>query len=181
MKNTIKFAWKSIQSECERFQEKDPTIKFNEDKFEIFDKLFRQKYQNIMDRFMKDTTELDAHKQAALITICCLQAKIIEQVVEDGKISIAPELVAINVGLSYMNDRLNERLQKRHLNQIGEYIFPVPIACETPYIEVMSRILYYEQHEEDMSFNVMELSDRYFLIEYINLIQHGVEPLMLKE
>lgn len=181
MRNTIEFVWKAIKSECEKFQNEDPTIKFNDQKHDAFKNLFTDYYDNIMDRFMRDTTELDSHKQAAIITISCLESNIVEHKVESDQISIVPQLIAINVGLSYMNDRLNEVLSKKHIRQIDQYDLPIAIACDTPYIEIMSRMLYYEQHEEDISFNILELADRYFLLEYINLIQQGIEPDLLKQ
>lgn len=180
MKNTIRFAWDAIESECRQFQEKDSTIIFNSEKYGDFEKLFIQHYEDIMKRFMRDTSELDSHKQASIITISCIESNAIEHKVEKDMISIVPQLIALKVGLSYMCDRLNELLVKKQIEPIDKYIFPIAIACDTPYIEIMSRLLYYEQHETDMSFNVMELSDRYFLLEYINLLQHGIEPNLLK-
>lgn len=180
MKKTIEFAWEALREECKRFQSEDSAIKFHEERFEEFDGLFRKKYDDIMDRFMRDTTELDSHKQAAIITISALEAQAITHETESGAISIVPQLVALSVGLSYMNDRLNEVLAKKHIERIDKYMLPIATACDTPYIEIMSRLLYYEQNEQDMAFNVLELSDRYFLLEYINLLQHGIEPVMLK-
>ena len=181
MRKTIEFAWKAIEAECKRFQKNDSSIQFHKEKFDDFDKIFRERYHSIMDRFMKETTELDSHKQAAIITISALEAEIVQQDVSEGQISIVPQLIAINVGLSYMNDRLNDVLSKKRLGRIGRYILPVAIACDTPYIEIMSRILYYEQTQEDMSFNVLELADRFFLLEYINLMDKGIEPYALKD
>lgn len=181
MRKTIDFAWKAMKTECERFQEKDSTIIFDEAKFDVFSELFRKQYKDIMNNFMKDTTELDSHKQAAIITISALRSKAIQHNVEGDNISIVPQLIAINVALSYMNDRLNELLSKKKLKEIEQYRLPVAIACDTPYIEIMSRILYYEQVCENMDFNVLELADRYFLLEYINLLEHKIEPFILKE
>lgn len=191
MTATIKAAWNAIESECRRFQEKDCAIKFNEEGYHDFEELFNRHYNDIMTRFMRETTELDSHKQAAIITISCLEAKVIKLEVKSDKpsegshlqeneIFIAPQLIAVNVGLSYMNDRLNEILEKKHLEPVDHYFLPIAFACDTPYIEIICRLLYYEQHEDDMSFNVLELADKYFLLEYISLIQNGIEPMLLK-
>lgn len=191
MTATIEAAWRAIKSECERFQEKDSAIKFDEEGYPNFERLFNRHYNDIMTRFMRETTELDSHKQAAIITISCLESDVIKLEVEsdessnisqikDDEIFIAPQLIAVSVGLSYMNDRLNEALKKKHMEPIDRYVLPIAIACETPYIEIICRLLYYEQYETDMSFNVLELADKYFLLEYINLIQNGIEPALLK-
>lgn len=181
MKQIIEYSWKAIKEECEKFQEKDCNIKFNDDRFSEYDKNFREQYKSIMERFMKETRELDSHKQAAIIVTSVLHSQVIEHSVEEDNISIVPQLIALNVALSYMLDRLNEKLKKKHLKKIEEYKLPVAIACETPYVEIMSRILYYEQNEKDMSFNVLELADRFFLIEYINLLENNIEPCILRE
>ncbi len=82
-----------------------------------------------------------------------------------------------------MQSYLSERLRKKKIStQVEQYYFPVAFACNTPYGNIMCRILYYEQHKEHgMDFNVLELADRLFLLEYINLLQYGIEPTLLKE
>lgn len=181
MTEAIKFAWDAIKSESMRFREGNSAIEFHEEGYAEFESLFTRHYNDIMNRFMRETEVLDSHKQAAIITISCLESNAVRHEVEDGKISIVPQLIAVNVGLSYMNDRLNEMLEERGLGTIERYDMPIAIACETPYIEIICRLLYYEQHEEDMVFNVMELADKYFLLEYISLIQNGIEPALLKQ
>lgn len=180
MKETINLVCKAVEQECKRFQRQDSSIIFNKENFQIFSDLFKRHYDDIMNRFMRDTRVLDAHKQAAIIIISILESKVVEHRPE-GKISIVAELIAINVALSYMIERLNEKLSKKHITKIEKYSLPIAIACDTPYIEIMSRILYYEQTEADMSFNILELSDRLFLIEYMNLLENGINPYELRE
>lgn len=180
----VEIAWQAIVETVARFKEKYLDIQFDQGAYSIFGQLFQEKYQDIMSRFMNpETNALDAHKQAALITICCLESKAIKHNVKnDNQISIVPQVIAVTVGLSYMKDRLNELLKRKKIGkQLKEYYLPVALACDTPYLEIISRILYYEEHEEDMQFCVLELSDRFFLLEYINLLQQGIEPSMLKE
>lgn len=177
-------AWLEIENACKQYHEQYPSLKFNGDKYDDFRNLFQTKYDDIMGRFMKESTkELDPHKQAALLTICCLETNVIEHEVDESKeMSILPQLIAIEVGLDYMKKCLNTRLwQNGILIKIEDYYFPVAIACETPYIEIMCRILYYEQTEPDMSLSVLEWADRYFLLEYITLLQRRIEPALLKD
>lgn len=132
-----------------------------------------------------DTVVLDSHKQAALLTICCLQLNIIEYSEipqDDDELHIIPQMIAVNVGLSYMLQCLNDLLQIKKINKrIERYYFPIALACSTKYEKIMCRILFQEQHEKDLDFNVLELADRYFLLEYINLLQYRIEPTLLKE
>lgn len=178
------YAWTEIQSEFEQYHKGYPELVFHNDRYDGFRNLFNVKYTDIMNRFMQEDTEaLDSHKQAALLTICCLELKIVEHPMSgSGKISIVPQIIALNVGLNYMLKCLNEKLfAKRIFTKIDKYYFPVAIACETPYIEIMCRLLYHEQNEPGMSFNVLELADRYFLLEYITLLQRRIEPTLLRD
>lgn len=177
--------WRVITKSYEDYRSVYSELIFHDDMKEQFDVLYKEKYMEIKKRFMTDeTNELDSHKQAAILTICCLKLNIIEcpEAVQSdaGNLHILPQIIAINVGLSYMLKCLNDLLQEKKVKrQIKQYYFPVAFACDTPYEKIICRILYLEQHESDMAFNVLELADTYFLLEYINLLQHGIEPSIL--
>ncbi len=179
--------WHTISDAYENYKNTCPELIFHNDRKEQFNSLYKKKYTNVMERFMTDgTNELDSHKQAALITICCLQLNIIEYskppADNNDELHIIPQIIAIGVGLSYMLQCLNDLLRVQKIKkQIERYYFPVALACNTPYEKIICRILYLEQHEDDMDFNVLELADRYFLLEYLNLLQQGIEPSLLKE
>ncbi len=181
MKEIINYTWEQFKEHYNDFKKNEPNLFFHDDKYEKYCQLFIEKYEDILKRFMKNTTELDSHKQAAIITICCLEADIITHEVDDMHISIIAEIIAVNVAISYMNDQLNEKLKEKGIGKkIPQFRLPIAISCDTPYIEIMCRLLYYNKTEKDMSFNILELSDRYFLIEYINLLQNNIEPYLLK-
>ncbi len=183
----IDSVWPIISEGYKNYKKTYPELIFHDEMKEQFNSLYQKKYRDIMNRFMTDDTNiLDSHKQAALLTICCLQLNIVEypeQLQNKGdELCIIPQIIAINVGLSYMLQCLNDLLQAKKIHKhIRQYYFPVALACNTPYDKIICRILYLEQHEDDMDFNVLELADRYFLLEYINLLQHRIEPSMLKE
>lgn len=176
-------AWSAITEMYEMYKISYPLLVFHNDKKKDFDKLFKAEYKNIMDRFMtEETDKLDSHKQAALLIICFLKLRIIEHSLDNkDEISIVPQLIAVNTGLSYMLTCLNDRLKEKNIKKkIERYYMPIATACDTPYPEILCRILYQEQHEPDMDFNILELSDRLFLLEYINLLQYGIEAQSLK-
>lgn len=183
-KGIVVMAWKTIQDGYYECHEKYPSLVFHNDKFDEFKNIFEDKYTDVMRRFMRSDIEaLDAHKQAAILTISCLEANVIEHKLTDSKqLSVVPQFIAINVGLSYMQNCINDILKERGIRKkIDKYYFPVAVACDTPYPEIMCRLLYHEQNEQDMSYNVLELAEKYFLLEYINLLQRGIEPYLLKE
>lgn len=183
--------WEVIGENSEQMKRQYPSLVFHGDKKEEFDREFKRQYKETMSRFMTDSTkELDSHKQAAIIIICCLKIGVVEYP-EDAPehnadretISLVPQIIAVNTGLSFMQSYLSERLREKKIpTKVEQYYFPVAFACNTPYGNSMCRILYYEQHKEHgMDFNVLELADRLFLLEYINLLQYGIEPTLLKE
>lgn len=127
--------------------------------------IYQSSYQNVLHKFMnEETTVLDSHKQAALLTISFLELKIIEHPLQsDEEISIVPQMIALDIGLSYMLACLNDSLKAHGIKKrIERYYMPVATACDTPYPEIICRILYQEQNEPDMGFNILELSDRFF-------------------
>ena len=111
----------------------------------------------------------------------------IQQSVKDDEIALAPYAVALNVGLSFLLDRLNEKLTAAGAKEIEEFQLPFPIACDTPYFESLCRMLYYEDNNEgksgisyEMSLNMVEWADRFFLLEYILLQKNKINPWILK-
>lgn len=81
---------------------------------------------------------------------------------------------------------LNDILDVKHINKrIPNYYFPVALACDTPYEKILSRLLIYKKERRDnisdMAVDALDLADRYFLLEYINLLQYGIEPSTLKK
>lgn len=180
----IDVAWNAIKEGYRACSKHCSGLIFHEEKYGEFARLFEKQYNDVLKRFMKEgTTALDTHKQAAILTISCLEANVIEHELNNpDQISIAPQLIAVNVALSYMKDCINDVIKRKGFGKhIDKYYFPVAIACETPYEQIICRILYHEQNEPDMSFNVLELADRYFLLEYITLLYRGIEPSLLKE
>lgn len=177
--------WETLEEGITKYKRVYPSIIFHREKKEEFASEFEAKYDKIKNDYMTSDTEiLDSHKQAALLTICCLELNLVEcssYQVPDDELQIVPQMIAVSASLSYMLQCLNDLLEDRGIKKrISKYYFPVPIACDTKYEKCMCRILYYEQHN-GLGFNVLELADRYFLLEYINLMHYGIRPELLKE
>lgn len=179
----IEHTWDIFYMEAARFIKEGAPIRFDETKKGEYIKVFIRHYNTIMDAFMIDTPELDAHKQAAIVMISCLesQAVIVVEEPDEGTINILPQIIAVNIGLSFMNNALNALLDKMNKEKISRYFLPIPFACNTPYYEIMCRLLYYEQNRSDISFNVLEMADRLFLLDYINLLRNDINPLDFKK
>lgn len=201
MKAVIKKAWEGLKDVCDQIDE-DANVRFDEDRYSEFEHLFIRYYELFLDKFMTErTTELDEHKQTAVIIISAIQANVILQSTKEGEIALAPYAVALKVGLSFLLDRINEKLRncKDKLrmtdNQgnevkinIDDFYLPYPLACDTPYFESLCRILYFENGGAEkegigypMEYNIVEWADRFFLLEFILLQQNGINPWLLRE
>lgn len=201
MKGAIKKAWDALRDVCNQLDENED-VRFVEDNYSEFERFFTSYYKLFLDKFMTEkTTELDEHKQTAVIVISAIQANAIIQSTKEGEIALAPYAVALKVGLSFLLDRINEKLlnckDKLRMGdkqgdeeeiKIDEFYLPYPLACDTPYFESLCRILYFENGGAEkegigypMAYNIVEWADRFFLLEFILLQQNGINPWLLRE
>lgn len=175
-------AWSLLTTECNKCSKENPNFKFDESKKDIFKDYFIDKYKKTKDDYMDPSVDfLDRHKVAALIIISILETHAISyDNLNEDYVFIGAELMALKVGLAYMVEKLNEKLSSRgEVKKIEKVIFPNAQSCNTPYIEIMCRNLYYAKR--DYVFNPLDLADRLFLVEYITLLSHGINPDILKD
>lgn len=181
--------WKALARAYENAQKAHPDIsmKFNSNKQDKFEQIFTDYYENIRTNFMTEETEaLDRHKQAAIFVVSAIEAGVVSQQCDEHEMALAQYVIVLDVSLSYLVGCINRRL-----NKIGKSIpriqLPSAWACDTKYFTILSRILYYENEDtkmagtEKMSYNVIEWSDRFFLLEYITLIQNQIDPNFMKD
>lgn len=188
MKAVIDKVWDALRRTCEQTDEKSG-ITFCAEKYEQFEDNFKRYYEMFRNDFMTaKTTELDEHKQAAIIIVSAIEANAIRQEAKEGMIALAPYAVPLNVSLYFLLDRINEKLKRVGEKEITEFFLPFPLACDTPYFESLCRILYLENGGAKetgitypMSFSVVEWADRFFLLEYILLQQNSINPFQLRE
>lgn len=188
MTPVIEKAWAALESICKQLKGRTGVL-FTTEAYSKFKGQFEYHYKIFMDEFMtEETEELDEHKQAAVIVISAIKSNAIQQSVRNDEIALAPYAIALKVGISFLLDRINEKLIGVGEKKIEEFQLPVPIACDTPYFESLCRMLYYEDSSDDkngisypMSLNMVELADRFFLLEYILLLKNNIDPWILKE
>lgn len=174
--------WKLLTTECQKYSQENPNFKFDESKKDIFKECFIHKYDNFKDNYMDPSVDfLDRHKVAALIIISILETHAISyDNLNKDYVFIGAELMALKVGFAYMLEKLNEKLSSRGEDKkIEKVIFPNAQSCNTPYIEIMCRNLYYSNR--DFVFNPLDLADRLFLVEYITLSSQKINPDILKD
>lgn len=178
----IENVWNLLDAEYNMYNQENPNFKFDKTQKNDFKQIFSEKYDYVMKNYMDSSVkDLDRHKVAALIIVSLLEIDAIyyENLDEDC-VFIGAELLALKVGLAYMVEKLNEKLCLRGIKKkIEKFNFPNAQSCDTSYIDIMCRNLYYAK--TDYKLNPLDLADRLFLVEYIALSKEGIDPDVLKD
>lgn len=169
---------------CRDLQKSDSRICFHQERKQTFFDRFQELYDYILNNFMaveKGITALDRHKVTAIITICGIESGFVSMDdVPDGGVFLGKEIISLSVALSFMQASLNEQLKKVGVNkEIKKFEFPKAWTCNTDYFDIMVRNLYYSQ--QHWKINPLELSEKFFLIEYIELEKNEIDPEVLRE
>lgn len=178
----IENVWDLITDEYNKHYKENLNFKFDQTKKNDFKQLFIQKYDFIMKTYMDSSVEyLDRHKVAALIIVSLLEINAISyDNLDEDCVFVGAELLSLKVGLAYMVEKLNEKLYSRGIERkIEEFKFPKAQSCDTSYMDIMCRNLYYAKR--DYKLNPLDLADRLFLVEYIALSKEGLDPDVLKD
>ena len=181
MKPLIDEIWNLVETGSESALNEN--IKLNLSARDKFSDEFESSYQDILTQYMSDDVKaLDRHKVAAIIIISLIKAEPLTiSNLSDDKIFLGNENLAFQIGLSYMQHELNKVLMEKGLHRkISQYKMPEAIACETYYIDIVCRNLYFTKIRREWGLNPLDLSERLFLIEYITLVSEGIEPQKLK-
>lgn len=183
MTGIIDAYWKELKNTVEYYQKQDPALSFDESKYEEFKNTFKQLYKEIKSKYMKPSVAaLDRHKVVAVMIITVLKLNIItyEKELKEKYNFLGSEMFATEVALTWMLDSLNKKLEPLGIKEkIESYHMPNAFVCSTPYFEVFSRNLFFSNR--DYILNPLDIADKLFLLEYITLIQNGVNPDLLKE
>lgn len=183
--------WKALNDSYDIWRKKengDSLIFFTERKKDFINK-FKEYYEYIKSHYMtSETKALDTHKQISIMVISALEAKIFEQNCDEDKIALGPQAVVLDVALSFLLSSINAKLKDIKLQPIRLRL-PVALACETSYFDILRRMLYYEystvEGREEEGYkkivNILEWSDRFFLLEYIILLENGIDPRLVKD
>lgn len=177
----IEEVWKELNKTCKQYIKEDKNLQFNGD-YNFFLNQFKENYSHIYKYYMKPcVTELDRHKIVSTMIVTFIECNFLSYSKScRGKIFIAPQMIALEVGLNWMLMGLNYQLkEKGESTEIMNYTMPNAFACSTPYFEIFSRNLYYA-HEKGPGLNPLDIAEKLFLLEYITLLSHGISPETLK-
>lgn len=184
MKQTIEKSWDLLGKTVQMMQSKIADIEFDDKAKSTYDANFRRLYELIQKEYMKnDVKNLDRHKVASIIIISILKSNAIvyKKEIRDDKRFFGEYLIAVSVGIAYMQDRLNSKLIDKGQNTITKIWLPDAISCDTPYFEILCRNLYYSENSSEWGLNPLELSEKLFILEYVTLEKNNIDPHILKE
>lgn len=182
MRQLIESVWESIKKAQQLYSDKQHVnFDVSDIKKDSFSKKFQEAYDVMKKKYMsKDVVALDRHKVAALIICTIVDEEIVTYTknLDPNYIFLGNEMVALSVGLSYMQRSLNDRLQELSINKkINGYHMPTAMACKTDYFDIFARNLYFSK--TNYVLNPLDIADKLFLIEYLTLKNEMIEPNLL--
>jgi len=178
------YIWKIVERQArDIISENEECFSFNQNSMFVFFQKFEKYIDMIKTKFMSpEVKDLDRHKVAAIIICSIIESEIIQlnYICNDEEAFIGNEKLAVTIGLSYMRDTLKRMLQGVPGEEaFEEYHFPEPFACNTKYINILCRNLFYSYNE--FMLNPIDLANELFLLEYISLLQCGIDLDVLRE
>lgn len=178
--------WRHVEDEIQNIIEKFPNnFEYDENGRSIFNKNFDRYFDDIKDKVMlPEVRGLDSHKIAAVIICSIIKADALRvsayDYEADKRIFDGNEKVAVKVGLGYMAAALKKIMEgTREENKFTEYIMPKAIMCETDYMTIICRNLYYAKTYYEL--NPIDLANTLFLFEQLTLLQNKVDLEILRE
>ncbi len=184
MTELINKTWELLECTVKEMKKKDSKIHFENSAKEIYRKKFTDLYNYIKKEYMKNSVKnLDRHKVAAITIVCIIDSNAISYKgdIDDGGKFFGQYLAAASVGISYMQNMLNYLLTNKNEKNISRIWFPNAVSCDTPYLEIFSRNLYFSNEEADWKLNPLDIAEKLFLLEYITLEKNEINPLILAD
>ncbi len=184
MTQTIDKTWDLLRVAVEKEVKKCSELSLDESAYETYKQNFKNLYGFIKKEYMKDKVKnLDRHKVAAIVIASIVQSEAVKYLgeIESGKTFFGQYLIASVVGMNYLQDRLNALLKERKLPKIEGLDFPEALSCDTKYLDIFSRNLYYSHGRAEWGINPLDIAEKLFLLEYRTLEKNGIDPKELKE
>lgn len=183
MRAFFEASWKTLSEEVKFAQKNNKNIVLNEAlKDDVF-KALHTEYDNVKNKYMsKQTQFLDRHKVIAIFICLIIEKDVIQY---NGKLNtdeifLGKELIATSAAFSVMFDMLQEKLSEKNCKlECDAYYMPIAMSCKTPYQLIFARNLRYCQ--DSGGINVLELSEKLFLLETITLIKNNIDPRIIAE
>ena len=185
MKPLIETVWDLAKSIMKPL-ESESGVTFDLSRHDAFQEEFESSYKFIKNNYMQEeVSQLDRHKVAAIIVISFIESQAIrpKKTMKEGEtlVFMGDYYISLQLGLAYMLNRLNDKLKEKNSVTVEKYVMPEAMSCGTNYIDIMARNLYFANNNRNWRLNPLDLADRFFLLEYITLIENKIDISLLKE
>ncbi|MCD8147693.1 MAG: hypothetical protein LUD84_10555 [Clostridiales bacterium] len=184
MKKTIDQYWLLLSTYCKLMDERGVPVSIREEKKTDYRKAVESRCQSYKESYMKSgTKELDRHKVAAIMVVEGLKCKVIDSSkingkLESGAINIGAEKVLLASAFDFMTAVVNQILDEARntdpevaLERFPGFAFPEAWSCDTDFMNIMSRTLYYANSDDSgYKLNEMELAEKFFILEYSSIL-----------
>lgn len=123
---------------------------------------------------------LDRHKIAAIIMTAIINAPLIDCKSDNqDEIYFGNYILAIDCGLDYLLDEINQVLRKNNKTELNAFYFPEATACKTSYYKIFFRNLYFADQKKKI--NTLDIAERLFLLECLTFEKEGINSQLFKE
>ena len=178
MRNTTMSFVEVLKEECKSLSSKGLPVSLNDGIVEKYIDDCSQTYDLYRLRFMTSgVTSLDRHKIASILVLEAIANDLIktdESIIPEGMISIGQEKVVIRCALYYIQREFNQLIEGHSFEKMDRFILPTAFSPQTKYIDTMCRIQLHSKKfynkTEYLQIALMDLADRFFLLEYISIL-----------
>lgn len=174
MEQTTIAYWKLIDSVCAKPHPDFSSLFLDKKLKDAFIKNCDSTYKECKQNNMKDNvSSLDRHKVAAILLTEALKLGIVKSKDEKhidnaSRLFIGPEKVLLICAINYLAQEANRiiaRCTNPPLEKMNSFSFPDALSCKTSYDDISCRLLHQAKNNHTLS--VMDLADKFFLLEYI--------------
>ena len=177
MKKTVESYFNVVGKYCETLNSSGLNINFYYEKKDAYIESVIDRYKAYKKDYLQEDVEyLDRHKMAAILVVCGIEHQIVDsgetgREIDKGKIDICCQKILLMAAFDYLLEIMNLKIENAdtNLNKINKISFPKAFTCQTKFIDILSRTLFYA--EKKYVLNEMELAEKFFLLEYISILK----------
>lgn len=176
MRQMVNKIWELLECNVKEINKNTQDVILDYDAYNRFYTSFRELYDDIKINYMKNEVKnLDRHKVSGIIIVAIIQSNVIRYIgnTEEDKIFFGKYIIATSVAITYMQDRLNEKLLNKGEATIHKLRFPKDSHNENSYFDTFCRNIYFSDKNKKWGINPLDIAEKLFLLEYITLIKEG--------
>lgn len=177
MRETTDRYWELASQQCNILSSNGTVLSMDDSVKNRYEEECSEIYNYCKRHIMKkDVENLDRHKVAAILVAKGLELDIVKWDTcappSDGMLFIGAEKLLLVCAVHYLAQQINELIKASgtSVQPMKIFILPKVFSCNFLYIDILSRLLHTSKEEKTLS--VLELADKFFLMEYIAILDY---------